>query len=147
MTAPSTPTREWLALLGWVAAGFGAFVAAIVFIPESRDILLTAVMNVFGFFSTPFILETSVALIGLCVVLTLNRWRLLKEGDGWVYMAVQDASGAVPSLPTQLSAIEGYLEMGMLQEAEESLQRIESQSASGETAVQNLRARLNRLKA
>lgn len=52
----------------------------------AREVALQAAANLFGFVTTPFILEATVALFGLIAVMTYNQWRLGKEGDGWVVL-------------------------------------------------------------
>jgi hypothetical protein len=55
---------------------------------EAREVAGEAVRSLLTFFFTPFVLETTVALIGLITVMTYNQWRLHKDGDGWVEMEV-----------------------------------------------------------
>ena len=58
--------------------------------PEAREVATESAFLLFTVFTTPFILETSVALLGLAAVMTYNQWRLSKEGDEWVEMEVPD---------------------------------------------------------
>ena len=114
----------------------------------AREVLAKAVMMIVGALSTPFILETTVALFGLCIVIAINQWRLNKEGDGWVYLAQTEpdaasvAAGAeTPAkrldpvvmttpldqstdLHARLAMIEGYLDLGLTQEAQDHLQQL-----------------------
>jgi hypothetical protein len=54
---------------------------------EARDVSLQALRALFGFVSSPFILEATVASVGLLTVLTLNEYRRKKEeADEWVVM-------------------------------------------------------------
>jgi hypothetical protein len=51
-----------------------------------------------GLVMTPFILETSFAILGLLTVISLNIWRRRKDGDDFVYL--EQVSG--PRVPTNL---------------------------------------------
>ena len=137
----SIPTRWWLTPLLSVIVLIGAATSICVASETAREVLTKAVMFIIGTVSTPFILETTVALVGLCAVITFNQWRLHKEGDGWVYLAQTEpdaasvAEGAetpahrldsvvvdqlpVPTatLQSQLAIAEGYLELGLAREA------------------------------
>lgn len=77
----------------------GAFVAALWFSAEARQIAADAMGLVFTFFTTPFVLETTVGFVGLGVVLTLNHRRLERDNDEWVEMEVQ-----VPEVETRKEA-------------------------------------------
>lgn len=50
----------------------------------AREVTRDAFAGLFGFFTTPFILEATVAIVGLISVVSYNQWRISKEGDGWV---------------------------------------------------------------
>jgi len=52
----------------------------------------------FGLLSTPFILEGTVAFVGLVAVMTYNQWRVTQD-DGWVIMEVKDET----EVPTSTS--------------------------------------------
>ncbi|WP_035600874.1 hypothetical protein [Haloferula sp. BvORR071] len=53
--------------------------------------------RVLGLLTTPFILETSFFILGFVIVLTLNQWRQMREGDELVYLEqVQDAPAGLP---------------------------------------------------
>jgi len=52
----------------------------------AREVMGSAFTGLFGFFTTPFILELSVAVIGLIAVISYNQWRISQEGDGWVIL-------------------------------------------------------------
>ena len=64
----------------------GTFVFMIWRSEEARGVAVEAVELVFTFFTTPFILETTVAIGGLILVLYVNQRRLEKEQDEWVEM-------------------------------------------------------------
>jgi hypothetical protein len=66
-------------------AGFFIGIAVLALsLEETRDHAIGAARMVFSIFTTPFILETSIALIGLLTVVTLNQWRLMRDGEEWV---------------------------------------------------------------
>ena len=53
--------------------------------------------RILGIITTPFILEGSFFILGLVIVLTLNQWRQMREGDELVYLEqVQDAPAGLP---------------------------------------------------
>jgi hypothetical protein len=58
---------------------------------EARDVTFQALRALFGFFTSPFILEASVGCIGLLTVLTINEYRRKKdEADEWVTLQVEE---------------------------------------------------------
>lgn len=84
----------WLETLLWtlgmiIAVGVAAYMNETV-----REVVAQGLGYFFGFLSTPFILEASTALLGLCIVLIINSRRIEREGDGWVMMEVKDAAPA-----------------------------------------------------
>ncbi len=132
-------------------SALGAFAALLFFSENAREVAGATVTNIFLIFSTPFVLETTSALLFLFGVLAYNHWRLSKEGDGWVYLVSQESSGEQTAAITQrlqggvilaekpsegdealvdASVIEGYLELGMSAEAFKEFQSIPAQKAS-----------------
>ena len=80
-------SKFWLALntliiLGFIVGGIWLVVVN----EEAADVAMDSLRGLFVFFTTPFIMETSLALLAMMTVGLINRWRLLKEGDGWVEM-------------------------------------------------------------
>lgn len=145
-TSPPTevPAPKATHQVGYVMAvglAIGALAAVMVFSEAAREVTLSTLRTLFTIFTTPFILETTVALVALFIVLAINKRRLEKEGDGWVYMMVQEpdekSGAALPKAITQRlqgtvmkdkpepldealaerSLVEGYLELGMAVEA------------------------------
>lgn len=55
--------------------------------------------RVLGVVTTPFILETTLCIVGLVVVLTLNQWRQMREGDELVYL--EQVTGSPTDMPDQ----------------------------------------------
>ena len=96
--------RRHLPTLLPAAVIVGTFAAALCYSAEARQVAVEAMGLVFTFFTTPFVLETTVGLVGLGIVLTINHRRLERENDEWVEMEVE-----VPSKP----------ETGMKKEMEE----------------------------
>gem|GEM_PF-6078532 len=80
--------RRLLPTLLPVALILGAFTVLLCLSADARDVGAEAAGLVFTFFSTPFILETTVAVLGLILVLVVNQRRLEKDKDEWVEMEV-----------------------------------------------------------
>lgn len=55
---------------------------------EAQEVAGEAFWNIFRFFTTPFILELSVAVMGLLIVMTYNQWKRSKDAPEWVEMEV-----------------------------------------------------------
>ena len=79
-------TARVLLKLGLTLAVVVAAVLLVLNHPTAREITLQGAANLFGFVTTPFILEATLALLGLVAVMTYNQWRIHKEGDGWVIL-------------------------------------------------------------
>ncbi len=148
-TPSAPPVPEHHRAMYFVAAGIGvgALAAALVFNETAREVAETTFRTILGFVSTPFILESTVALFALFIVLAINKHRLEKDGDGWVYMMVQEGEPtegadvptalahrmqgtvmtekpeAVDEVHTERSLIEGYLELGMAAEARKEIHK------------------------
>jgi hypothetical protein len=94
MPVPETlPSKSpwWLESLLWTL-GIAVAIATAAYLNETaREITLQGLAYLFAFFSTPFVLESSTAFIGLCVVIAINNRRLEREGDGWVEMEIEDS--------------------------------------------------------
>ncbi len=100
MPAPDNPPAKqshwWLETLIWSLA-FVVAVAVAAYINETvREIVGQGLAYLFAFFTTPFILEASVAIIGLLLVFIVNSCRIEREGDGWVEMEVKDTPAEPP---------------------------------------------------
>ena len=70
---------------------------------EARQVAWEAITLVFTFFTTPFILETTGAIVGVAIVLMINQRRLEKDRDEWVEMEVP-VKPATPSVEKPLEA-------------------------------------------
>jgi hypothetical protein len=90
MKALFTPQRLLKAFA--LACAFVGIYYAVQQNETAREVVGDAFAGLFGFFTTPFILEISVALIGLITVVSYNQWRLSQEGDGWVTLPESDES-------------------------------------------------------
>ena len=94
-----TAFRRHLPTLLPAALIIGTFVFMIWRSEEARGVAVEAVELVFTFFTTPFILETTVAIGGLILVLYVNQRRLEKEQDEWVEMEVPARPAPVENPP------------------------------------------------
>ena len=97
MNPPSTPRSAesrygWIAPVLWTLAFVGCAVIGLVFSQAFREIFFEGIGYMWAFFTTPFILEGSVFLIGLITVFIINNLRIDREGDGWVEMEVKTAA-------------------------------------------------------
>jgi hypothetical protein len=53
--------------------------------------------RILGILTTPFILEFSLCILGFVIVLTLNQWRQMRDGDELVYLEqVRDSPASLP---------------------------------------------------
>ncbi len=52
-----------------------------------------------GIITTPFVMETSFAILGLVIVIALNVWRQHKDGDDFVYLEQVTGPGVPVDLP------------------------------------------------
>jgi hypothetical protein len=81
--------RPWIGPLVLVLIGLAGVGCLLGSSSEAREIAVESAFLLFTVLTTPFVLETSVALFGLIAVLTYNQWRLSREGDEWVEMEVK----------------------------------------------------------
>ena len=92
MPAPHTTpqnSRWWLESLLWSLAIITGVAVAAYVNETAREIVAQGLAYFFTFFSTPFVLETSTAFVGFCIVMFINNRRLEREGDGWVEMEIE----------------------------------------------------------
>lgn len=66
----------------------------------AREVIGDAFAGLFGFFTTPFVLEISVAVIGLISVISYNQWRISQEGDGWVLLPESKENPEIAAEPS-----------------------------------------------
>lgn len=83
----------------YILAFLGLIIGVLCVSKEAQEVAGEAFWNIFRFFTTPFILELSVAIMGLLIVMTYNQWKRSKDAPEWVEMEVpikdkveQDAS-------------------------------------------------------
>ena len=133
----------------WNAGALAAHGVLLVLNPTAREVVKDTAVTLFAIFTTPFIFETTVAIIGVFLVLAINHWRIKKEGDGWVYLVTQEPDPSAGTLSpettqrlqgivmhekpevvdeagTNRANIEGFLELGMAGQAAEALRECDS---------------------
>jgi hypothetical protein len=59
--------------------------------------------TIMGILTTPFIMETSFILLGIGIVVSLNHWRRIKQGDDFVYLDQVDGPQPQHNLPDHAS--------------------------------------------
>lgn len=144
---PPRPTSRILWPVVWTLVGIGALAALFVHSATAREVVLETAKTIFGIVSTPFILETTFALIGIFIVLAVNHWRIKREGDGWVYLVTHEPDAGARTLPAAITqrlqsvvmrdrpsivdeagvsrlVVEGFLEMGMAAQAKQELSEL-----------------------
>lgn len=165
MNEAHAPRRWWLSPLIFTVVLVLATMAVWQTSETAREVLAKAVMMIAGALATPFILEISVFLFGLVAVIALNQWRMQREGDGWVYLAQTEPDAAsveagaeTPSkrlegiiltaapdaridLEARLSIAEGFLDLGLKQEAREHLDLLSDEEKRDARAT-DLRSRI-----
>ena len=134
----SSVLRKWvpvalvLLVAGWFARGF------------IWSLIEGFMLNVLPIVFTPVILELSVGFVGLFIVLMFAHMRRKDQADEWVYIAkvepetemeaipeplrkrvsetvLTEPTAGVPEAELPLQAIEGMIDLGMLEEAEREL--------------------------
>ncbi len=141
---PSSRTSRLLWPVIWTLLGLAAVVTVLVQSDEAREVAIETAKTLFGIFTTPFILESTVAIVGILIVMAINHWRISREGDGWVYMVTHEPEEGEEPLPAAITQrlqgviltskpevldeagtsrlmIEGFLEMGMAAQAQKEL--------------------------
>lgn len=115
--------------------------------------------RILGIVTTPFLMEGSFIVLGFILVITLNLWRLHREGDEFVYLEeVKNAPADLPaharwaayrnppldsSDPAPVDQLEGALAIGDHQSAAELLAAMSDEERSTPEALA-LRIRLAR---
>ncbi len=150
-----THPSQWLSAILWTVVITAAAVLLLVFSPTAREVVGEASLTVFQIVTAPFVLEASLALLGLCIVLMINQYRHHKEGDGWVYLEKQEpSSDAVPGTEdpphrhdavvwhdkperfdeaaAKLDVIEGYVDLGLAGDALRELELLPEELAGAE---------------
>lgn len=143
-------TRGWIAPVAWSISAVVALAVLLRVSPTAREVVGETALTVFQVLTSPFVLETSLAIAGLCIVMAINHHRQQKEGDGWVYLQKQEpASGggthaddpphrhdaviwsekpeAFDEAAAELEVAEGYVDLGL---AEDALQQLASLTES-----------------
>jgi hypothetical protein len=142
---------RWIIVpLAWLVLVAAGITALLVTSETAREVTLDSLQLAFSIVTTPFILESLSAMLFLLGLLAYNRWRLQKEGDGWVYLMTQESEvvGNGPGATRQIHSvilphrpepvnededeagvIEGYLELGLAAQALQELKRVDTGSA------------------
>ena len=89
---PSVPSRPWIKPLLWSLAAILGTAIVCWRVPTAREVIGETALTVFQVLTTPFILELTVAFLGVCAVITINQWRLDRDKDEWVTLRVPDTS-------------------------------------------------------
>lgn len=154
--------RMMLGLSLWVLPLALGLAAVAYFSPTAREVFGDAFFYLIAFFGTPFVLEATVALMGLLTVVTISHWRIQKEGDGWVYLAVPEIGAeddpkhrletvvlkegpeVVDNVESRLATIECFLDLGLASEALERWDRLSTSEKAMAEAVR-LRDRADKM--
>lgn len=89
MSQPSF-IRRHLSSLVWIVIFFCAIILLLKNNATAREVTSQGLAVIFGFFTTPFILESTVAVIGFVILLQWNEWHRRNDRDEWVEMHVPD---------------------------------------------------------
>ncbi len=88
-SAPAANSRGWVEPLLWSVAMIAFVIISACVNEVAREVLMQALAYLFTFLTTPFLLETTSAVIGILIVFMINNRRIAREGDGWVMMEVK----------------------------------------------------------
>ncbi|MEO5712445.1 MAG: hypothetical protein ABIT37_03075 [Luteolibacter sp.] len=124
-----------------VAVGAGILVAIGVIVPTTLigwrylpGLFGETVGTIIGVMTTPFCMEASFIMLGICIVVGLNIWRRIKDGDDFVYLEQIDGPDAPKNLPDQAKwAV--YREKPLDPEAPTLLEQAEGAFAIGDYAT------------
>ena len=91
-----------------VAVGAGILIAIGVIVPCTLigwrylpGLLGETVGTIIGVMTTPFCMEASFIVLGIIIVISLNNWRRIKDGDDFVYLEQIDGPDAPKDMPDQ----------------------------------------------
>ena len=88
--APKTvtkPNKSFVWPVFWTLSSAVGFCVLLYFSPTAREVIGGAALSTFQVITSPFILESTLVLIGICVVLAMSQWRQDEDAkDEWVYM-------------------------------------------------------------
>ena len=91
-----------------VAVGAGILIAIGVIVPCTLigwrylpGLLGETVGTIIGVMTTPFCMEASFIILGIIIVISLNNWRRIKDGDDFVYLEQIDGTDAPKDMPDQ----------------------------------------------
>jgi hypothetical protein len=99
---PASPSIRWLIINGLIVLFLlGGAVYMVSTDEEMAAVATEAFWGGFTFFTTPFVLETSVALFAILLVGIVNQRRIEREGDGWVLMPRDSAKESAETQGSQ----------------------------------------------
>ena len=91
-----------------VAVGAAIVLAIGVIVPSTLvgwrylpGLLGETVGTIIGVMTTPFCMEASFVILGMIIVIALNNWRRIKDGDDFVYLEQVDGPDTPADLPDQ----------------------------------------------
>jgi hypothetical protein len=90
--------------------------------------------TIIGVMTTPFCMEASFVILGLVIVIALNNWRRIKEGDDFVYLEQVNGPDAPKDLPDHSKWVV-YREKPLDPEAPTLLEQAEGAFAIGDYAT------------
>ncbi len=148
---PVTISRRWLVPSAWVLAAIIAIAVLLKTNATAREVAGESALAIFQVLTAPFVLETTLAFLGLCAVLAINQYRLQKDGDEWVYLEKQtddpanrvsaddpphrhdavvwqEKPVAFDTATAAFDVIEGYLELGLSDDAITELESLPERS-------------------
>ena len=139
-----------------ILAGLSGLFVAVAFGAHLPGVAGEFFARVLGIVTTPFILETTLCILGFVIVLTLNQWRQLREGDEFVYLeqvndnaaelpdqarwAVYPAKPLEPGAISRTDLLEGALSIG---DHAEAISLLESMSDAERSRPEVIRLRVN----
>ena len=91
-----------------VAVGAAILIAIGVIVPSTLigwrylpGLFGETVGTIIGVMTTPFCMEASFVILGMIIVIALNNWRRIKDGDDFVYLEQVDGPDTPADLPDQ----------------------------------------------
>jgi len=102
------PTRRrsgrwfWPAFAGALCA---AAALALAWVAIDRELGRNFLRGLVGFFTTPFVLEATLLVAGICLVVAFNDWRCKRQGNDWVYLAEDDPHARDGQAPGRHDAV------------------------------------------
>lgn len=149
--------RPWIAPLIVSLMVLSAAIMLLKTNETAREVAGESALTIFQVLTTPFVLETALALLGLCIVIAINHHRQKKDGDEWVYLEQKAPSAssepnddpphrhdavvwhekpaAFDETATELDVVEGYLDLGLADDALREWSSLPPSASRSERAV------------